>query len=198
MIAFSAACWPSSSAHWLFVGKFLGRPTLFSERRPSDPVFRLCVRHHTRQYHQPVFAFHLRCRALVGLYLSQLSSIIGDAEPRTPRPAGTGSRCPNGMKPLLICLLPFQTLLVSLVGFCGATVFSCCLPYFSAPGCGGHDLMRLVYGLAVLNTLALFFAAAEYVHRCGTVLPAERSDPEYLRRARTSLATSSFAFRQRS
>jgi hypothetical protein len=63
--------------------------------------------------------------------------------------------------PCLLLVLPFQPLLVSLVGLRGSVYF---LPLLL---CGGglkqKDLVELSVGLAVLNIVALGFAGAEYV-----------------------------------
>jgi O-Antigen ligase len=62
--------------------------------------------------------------------------------------------------PLLICLLPFQTPLVSLVGLRGNAFLIPALILGSR--LGTKDLMKLAYGLSILNLVALGFAGAEY------------------------------------
>src|SRR5450755_4680412 len=62
--------------------------------------------------------------------------------------------------PLLICFLPFQTALVSMVGLRGNAFFLPAL--ILGARLTTKDLMRLSYGLAALNMVALAFAGAEY------------------------------------
>ena len=62
--------------------------------------------------------------------------------------------------PILILLLPFQTLLVSLVGLRGNILFVPLLLIGSR--IKGKDLFELSSGLAVLNLVAIGFAVAEY------------------------------------
>jgi hypothetical protein len=62
--------------------------------------------------------------------------------------------------PILLVLLPFQTLLVSLVGLRGNTFFIPLLVLGAR--LRTKDLLLLSYGLAVLNLVALGFGALEY------------------------------------
>ena len=62
--------------------------------------------------------------------------------------------------PLLICLLPFQTILVSLVGLRGNAFLLPALLIGSR--LTSRDLTKFAYGLCVLNLIALGFAGAEY------------------------------------
>jgi len=62
--------------------------------------------------------------------------------------------------PILLCLLPFQSLIVTLVGFRGNAFL---LPIILlGPWLLKDDTFRLSYGLALLNLVALLFAGAEY------------------------------------
>lgn len=62
--------------------------------------------------------------------------------------------------PCLLCFLPFQPLMVSLVGLRGNIFF---LPILLISGSVRHaDWRRFAFGLALLNILALGFGVAEY------------------------------------
>jgi hypothetical protein len=104
------------------------------------------------------FAHFIFDAGLIGLYLSQ------------PWHASHAERKRTGQLrvwtavliswPVLICLLPFQTFLISLVGLRG-NIFM--LPaLLLGARLRDKDLTKLAYGLAGLNILALAFAAAEY------------------------------------
>ena len=96
--------------------------------------------------------------ALIGLYMSQSWQFSPEERERTgPLRAWTAVLL---VWPVLICLLPFQTLLVSLVGLRG-NIFM--LPaLLLGARLRGKDLRLLAYGLAVFNVIALSFATAEY------------------------------------
>jgi hypothetical protein len=98
--------------------------------------------------------------ALIGLYLSQFPSI------RKNQPAGPESPLYTWMYvlmgwPLLMVLLPFQTLLVSLVGLRGNMFF---LPAaFLGARLRDDDLRKMALGFSVLNLIALAFGVAETI-----------------------------------
>ncbi len=93
--------------------------------------------------------------ASFGLYASQKWSNLG------PRSASLrGWMLALMIWPALLLLLPFQPLLVSLVGLRSAVFF---LPMvLLGSRLRGNDLFRLSVGFAALNLIALGFAVAEY------------------------------------
>src|SRR5438034_596409 len=90
--------------------------------------------------------------SLVGLYLSQFTVLLS--------PAHSSGALRTWIAiliawPLLVCLLPFQPFLVSLVGLRGNVFF---LPVcLLAVRLETRGLTRLAYGLAALNVFALAF-----------------------------------------
>jgi hypothetical protein len=97
--------------------------------------------------------------SLVGLFLSQRWG---------PSPGEAGSTRAVRLWllaligwPILVSLMPFQPLLVSIVGLRGNTFFLPMLLLGSR--LKERDLLRLAVGIAILNFVALGFAFAEYV-----------------------------------
>ena len=104
------------------------------------------------------FSHFLFDAALVGLYFSQTwFSFRSDRSSRNT--LGLWVVVLIGW-PLFICFLPFQTPLVSLVGLRGNAFLLPALVLGSR--LGTKDLLKLSYGLAALNLVALAFAGAEY------------------------------------
>lgn len=96
--------------------------------------------------------------SLVGLYLSQRWG-TSPGDPATTGTLRTWLAALIGW-PVLVALMPFQPMLVSLVGFRGNTFF---LPMFLLGSrLKDHDLVKLSSGIAALNFIALGFALAEY------------------------------------
>lgn len=105
------------------------------------------------------FAHFIFDAGLIGLYLSQdwLSSNAVDRRRLAPMHGWIVALI---AWPVLITFLPFQPLLVSLVGLRGNIFF---LPLLALGiRLRTKDLLPLSYGLAVLNLVALGFAVAEY------------------------------------
>ena len=98
--------------------------------------------------------------ALVGLYASQF--LPGRKKQATPQNSSLNMWMYILMGwPLLMLLLPFQPLLVSIVGLRGNMFF---LPaVFLGTRLLQQDLRRLALGLAVLNLIALAFGVAETI-----------------------------------
>lgn len=95
--------------------------------------------------------------ALVGLYLSQKWTEPGQ---RLRASALRTFLLLMLLWPVLLVVLPFQPLLISLVGLRGAIFF---LPMiWLGSRLREQDLYQLSFGLAVLNLIALGFAVAEY------------------------------------
>ncbi len=107
----------------------------------------------------PPFSHFIFDAALVGLYASQF---IGR---RTKQPTPSHSALNMWMYvlmgwPLLMVFMPFQPLLVSLVGLRGNMFF---LPAaFLGTRLRDEDLRPLSFGFAILNLIALAFGVAEY------------------------------------
>jgi hypothetical protein len=98
--------------------------------------------------------------ALVGLYASQ-SWIPGNAREATRTGALRGWCLILIIWPILVCFMPFQTLLVSIVGLRGNVFF---LPVLLIGSQLRNDELReFSYGLACLNLFALAFGIMEYV-----------------------------------
>jgi hypothetical protein len=103
------------------------------------------------------FTYFIFDSALIGLYLSQKFSDSGDR--RRSNPIGIWLLLLM-LWPCLLVLIPFQPLLVSLVGLRGAIFF---LPMaWLGKRLRSRDLEYFSLGLAALNLAAMGFAAAEY------------------------------------
>ncbi len=104
-----------------------------------------------------VFSHFFFDSACIGLYLSQLGHWSDNSKQ---------SRMIRGWTmvligwPMLVALMPFQPLLISLVGLRGNIFFLPALLLGSR--LKDRDILSLSYGLAVLNLAALGFAGAEY------------------------------------
>src|SRR5580692_8847499 len=98
--------------------------------------------------------------ALVGLYASQF--LPGRKKQATPQHSSLDMWMYILMGwPLLMLLLPFQPLLVSIVGLRGNMFF---LPaVFLGTRLRSEDLRPLAFGLAILNLIALGFGVAETI-----------------------------------
>jgi hypothetical protein len=106
------------------------------------------------------FAHFIFDASLIGLFLVQLFHRLPPAEARRAEAMKTWVIILIGW-PMLVVLLPFQTLLVSLVGLRGNAFF---LPVLLlAARLGPRELRTLSIGLAGLNILALSFGVAEYL-----------------------------------
>jgi hypothetical protein len=97
---------------------------------------------------------------LIGLYFSQ-SWRSPNASERKRLTLIRGWMVVLILWPILISFLPFQPLLVSLVGLRGSIFFIPLLLLGSR--LKTKDLLLLAYGLAVLNLIAMGFGTAEYV-----------------------------------
>src|SRR5713226_1137409 len=98
--------------------------------------------------------------ALVGLYASQFLFKAKGAADRTHNPLLNSWVFLLIAWPLLLLFLPFQPLLVSIVGLRGNMFL---LPaILIATRLRSEDLTRLAYGFAVLNLIACSFGIAEY------------------------------------
>lgn len=97
--------------------------------------------------------------ALIGLYLSNCWKASSPLQVRNSAPILVWLVLLIGW-PVLVCLLPFQPLLVSLVGLRGNTFL---LPVlFLGSRLRDKDLLFVANGVAVWNLAALAFAVAEY------------------------------------
>ena len=97
--------------------------------------------------------------ALMGLYLSHCWKASTPSQVKNSAPILTWLVLLIGW-PVLVCLLPFQPLLVSLVGLRGNTFL---LPVlFLGSRLRDKDLVFVASGAAVWNLVALVFAVAEY------------------------------------
>ena len=96
---------------------------------------------------------------MLGLYLAAFLAPSSAMEQKRSGPVLRWVICLVGW-PMLLLLMPFQPLLVSLVGFRGNVYF---LPLLLI-GCRlkGKDLIELSTGLAVLDLVAVAFGGAEY------------------------------------
>jgi hypothetical protein len=106
-----------------------------------------------------VFSHFIFDAGLLGLYCS---SKWRSADPKEAKQSETIYLLTMALMiwPCLLVLLPFQTLLVSLVGLRGNVFF---IPILLLGSRLKHeDLMTLSAGMAVLNLIALGFAVAEY------------------------------------
>jgi hypothetical protein len=106
----------------------------------------------------PPFSHFIFDAALIGLYASQFGA---RGKQPTPNHATLNMWMYVLMGwPLLMLLMPFQPLLVSIVGLRGNMFF---LPaVFLGTRLRNEDLRRMAFGLAVLNLVALVFGVAEY------------------------------------
>ena len=106
------------------------------------------------------FTYFFFDAAVMGLYLSQFFDSRNKGA--TPRSAALNFWVILLILwPTIVIFLPFQPLLVSLVGFRGITFFIPML--LLGTRLREKDLVELCYGLLVLNLIAGGFAAAEYV-----------------------------------
>jgi hypothetical protein len=109
---------------------------------------------------QTVFSYFIFDAAVIGLYASQF---LGRRKKQATSKTSTLNMWAWLLMgwPLLILFLPFQTLLVSLVGLRGNMFL---LPVlFLGTRLRNEDLRRLAFGFAILNLIALAFGVAEYV-----------------------------------
>ena len=108
---------------------------------------------------ETMFSHFLFDAALMGLYLAQRRSFTDSADPKR---AATLRAWMLGLMlwPVLLVFLPFQPLLISLVGLRGCIFF---IP-MALLGCRlkRDDLTTLCNGLVCLTLVAIAFAAAEY------------------------------------
>ena len=105
-----------------------------------------------------VFSHFIFDSALLGLYLANRELLF-----RAKHKGSTTLRVWIGlmmMWPLLLVFLPFQPLLVSLVGLRGCALF---LPMgILGSELRGSDIRKLVYGFCILNLASLGFGLGEY------------------------------------
>jgi hypothetical protein len=117
---------------------------------------------------ESAFSHFLFDAALLGLYLAQKSAF---ASPTDPKRMGTLRYWIFVLMlwPALLVLLPFQPLLISLVGLRGAILF---LPMaLLGSRMTREDLTQICYGLVCLNLMALAFGTAEYFQGVPTYYP---------------------------
>jgi hypothetical protein len=107
----------------------------------------------------PPFSHFIFDLTLIGLYASQFVGRKKEATPPNHASLNMWMYILIGW-PVLMVLMPFQPLLVSLVGLRGNMFF---LPaVFLGTRLKDKDLRPLAYGLAALNLVALAFGVAEY------------------------------------
>jgi hypothetical protein len=98
--------------------------------------------------------------ALIGLYISQIWADSDPDEAKRIRPIWLWTLL-LVIWPMLLLFLPFQPLLISLVGLRGNILFIPIL--LLGARLKDKDLLQFSTGLAVLNLVALVFAGAEYL-----------------------------------
>lgn len=104
------------------------------------------------------FIYFVFDAAVLGLYLSQVKRMSTDKKRLGTLRVWVAILM---LWPVLLVFLPFQPLLVALVGLRGSIMF---LPMALIGGSlQGSDVRKLAVGFAALNLIALVFAVAEYV-----------------------------------
>ncbi len=107
----------------------------------------------------PPFSHFIFDAALLGLYASQFVGVKGKQTGSQHSTLNMWMYILMGW-PLLMVLMPFQPLLVSIVGLRGNMFF---LPaVFLGTRLRSEDLRRMAFGFAALNLVALAFGVAEY------------------------------------
>ncbi len=117
---------------------------------------------------ETLFSHFIFDAALLGLYLAQRKVFSGSSEGGPAAVLRWWAVCLI-VWPCLLVLLPFQTLMISLVGLRGCIFF---IPMLLLGGrLKGTDLRQISNGLVILNLMAVAFAWGEYVLGLPTFYP---------------------------